>query len=81
MKKEKKVVEDAFGDPVRLSFEVADSGDPAGTVWKDKIGKFDLVISFTAFHWIADQKKSFRMCSFMFEAWWTFFDTHVLRPY
>jgi SAM-dependent methyltransferase len=54
----KKTLEDVLEDPVKLSFAVVDSGDPAALFWKDKKEKFDLVTSLTALHWIADQRKA-----------------------
>ena len=52
---------------VDLSFEVADAGDPASMspAWHSS---FDLLVSFTAMHWVPDQRKVLRNMNYCLNA-------------
>lgn len=58
-RKTKKIVHyDDFGDPVRMSWHIADAGNPRGDFWLKNIENFDLVLSLTAFEWSPNQEKA-----------------------
>ena len=52
---------------VNLSFELADAGDPASMkpAWHSS---FDLLVSFTAMHWVPDQRKVLRNMNYCLNA-------------